>query len=74
MPNNMYRFKRGYEPVSGALRKVTRKEIAGNERVTASALANSELGGANGTPSPVSVKFISLPDPYVPVVRPDYDI
>jgi hypothetical protein len=73
MPNNMFRHKKGYQPVSGALRKVTRKEIAGNERATSSALSNSELGGGNGTPSPVSVKFISLPDSYSPVVRPDYE-
>ncbi len=55
MPNNLYRLKRGYIPVSGGLTKAKRRDIVGTLRVINRAFVQSgtEQGSPNGTPGPV---------------------
>jgi len=72
MPNNFARHKKGYQPVSGALKTVRRKEIAENQRTISTALSNTELSGGNGTPSPLENSVLARPDRYDPYDKSSY--
>ena len=67
MPNNPFRGKKGYQPVSGALRRVYRKDNAQQQRAALPSVQNKELGSVNGTPSPVSAgRLGDGVDDYIP--------
>lgn len=54
MPNNIFRFKRGFEKIDRASVKASRRDVVGSIAVTnrVFAAAGQELGSPNGGPSP----------------------
>jgi len=69
MPNSPFRHKREYVPVSGALKKVRRAEMASNMRDINRVSTNSELESDTGTPTPITSGSTGVESDYDPINR-----
>ena len=66
MPNNPFRSKKGYVPISGELKDITRRDTAIQQRAVQNATQTNNLGAGNGTPAAVDQGTLGGVDDYTP--------